>query len=92
MVSEPRSLPDVGCLEGNFQSHVEDLKKHQGPGANQPHRIAHKKLGGRRGVRRAPPFPDARDASADAKKEGPHDVCYIRLLRVAVERLGRYAS
>jgi len=30
--------------EGNYQSYVEDLKKRKGPDADQPHRVAYKKL------------------------------------------------
>jgi len=31
-------------FEGNYQSYIEDLKKRKGPDADQPHRIAYKKL------------------------------------------------
>ena len=31
-------------FEGNFQAHVEDVRKRKGPDADQPHRIAYKKL------------------------------------------------
>jgi sulfate-transporting ATPase len=31
-------------FEGNFQSYIEDLRKRKGPDADQPHRIAYKKL------------------------------------------------
>jgi ATP-binding cassette ChvD family protein len=30
--------------EGNYQSYIEDLKKRKGPDADQPHRVAYKKL------------------------------------------------
>jgi energy-dependent translational throttle protein EttA len=35
---------DVGWYEGNYQSYIEDLKKRKGADADQPHRIAFKKL------------------------------------------------
>jgi ATP-binding cassette ChvD family protein len=35
---------EVVWHEGNFQSYVEDLKKRKGPDADQPHRVAYKKL------------------------------------------------
>ena len=35
---------DVGHSEGNYQPYIEDLKKRQGPDADQPHRVAYKKL------------------------------------------------
>lgn len=31
-------------FEGNYQAYIEDLKKRKGPDADQPHRIAYKKL------------------------------------------------
>jgi ATP-binding cassette ChvD family protein len=31
-------------FEGNYQSYIEDLKRRKGPDADQPHRIAYKKL------------------------------------------------
>jgi len=31
-------------FEGNYQSYIEDLKKRKGPDADQPHRIAYKRL------------------------------------------------
>ena len=40
----PKPHPDAGCSEGNFQSYVEDLRKRKGPDADQPHRIAYRKL------------------------------------------------
>jgi hypothetical protein len=30
--------------EGNYQSYIEDLRRRKGPDADQPHRIAYKKL------------------------------------------------
>ena len=44
VVAKPKPHPDVACSEGNFQSYVEDLRKRKGPDADQPHRIAYKKL------------------------------------------------
>ena len=35
---------EVVWHEGNFQSYIEDLKKRKGPDADQPHRVAYKKL------------------------------------------------
>ena len=35
---------EVVWFEGNFQAYQEDLKKRKGPDADQPHRIAYKKL------------------------------------------------
>ena len=35
---------EVVWFEGNFQAYVEDLRKRKGPDADQPHRIAYKKL------------------------------------------------
>ena len=35
---------DVHHSEGNYQSYIEDLKKRKGPDADQPHRVAYKKL------------------------------------------------
>jgi energy-dependent translational throttle protein EttA len=43
-VHEPEPHPDVGCFEGNYQAYIEDLKRRKGPDADQPHRIAYKKL------------------------------------------------
>jgi len=43
-VSKPRPPADVGCFEGNYQSCIEDLRGRKGPDADQPHRIANKKL------------------------------------------------
>ncbi len=34
----------VVCFEGNYQSYIEDLKRRKGPDADQPHRVAYKKL------------------------------------------------
>jgi energy-dependent translational throttle protein EttA len=44
VLSKPKPYLDVACFEGNFQSYVEDLRKRKGPDADQPHRIAYKKL------------------------------------------------
>ena len=41
---DPEPHADIVCCEGNFQSYVEDLRKRKGPDADQPHRIAYKKL------------------------------------------------
>ena len=35
---------DVVCFEGNYGAYIEDLKRRKGPDADQPHRIAYKKL------------------------------------------------
>ncbi len=35
---------EVVWFEGNYQAYIEDLKKRKGPDADQPHRIAYKKL------------------------------------------------
>jgi len=35
---------EVVWFEGNFQAYVEDLRRRKGPDADQPHRIAYKKL------------------------------------------------
>ena len=35
---------EVVWHEGNYQSYIEDLKKRKGPEADQPHRVAYKKL------------------------------------------------
>jgi energy-dependent translational throttle protein EttA len=35
---------DVSWYEGNYQSYIEDLRKRKGADADQPHRIAFKKL------------------------------------------------
>jgi hypothetical protein len=43
-VHDPEPHADAGCPEGNFRSYVEDLRKRKGPDADQPHRIAYKKL------------------------------------------------
>jgi hypothetical protein len=44
VVSKPRSRADVGCFEGNYEAYIEDLKRRTGPDADQPHRIAYKRL------------------------------------------------
>jgi hypothetical protein len=43
-VLEPEPHADVACVEGNFQSYIEDLRKRKGADADQPHRIAYRKL------------------------------------------------
>ncbi len=35
---------EVVWYEGNYQSYIEDLKRRKGPDADQPHRLAYKKL------------------------------------------------
>jgi hypothetical protein len=35
---------EIRYSEGNYQGYIEDLKKRKGPEADQPHRIAYKKL------------------------------------------------
>jgi hypothetical protein len=35
---------EVVWFEGNYQAYIEDLKKRKGPDADQPHRVAYKKL------------------------------------------------
>jgi hypothetical protein len=48
--AEPQCSAHVVCLyrrgahEGSFHSYVEDLRKRKGPDADQPHRIAYKRL------------------------------------------------
>jgi energy-dependent translational throttle protein EttA len=32
------------AFEGNYQAYIEDLKRRKGPDADQPHRVAYKKL------------------------------------------------
>ena len=44
VVAAPKSHADIGCFEGNYQAYIEDLKRRKGPDADQPHRIAYKKL------------------------------------------------
>jgi len=41
---EPEVRNDVGHVEGNYQAYTEDLKRRKGPDADQPQRIADKKL------------------------------------------------
>ena len=41
---EPEPHADAGYVEGNYQASIEDLKRRKGPDADQPHRIADKKL------------------------------------------------
>jgi hypothetical protein len=40
----PKQHRDVPEFEGNYQSYVEDLHKRKGADADQPHRVAFKKL------------------------------------------------
>jgi hypothetical protein len=35
---------EVVWHEGNYQSYIEDLKRRKGPDADQPHRVAYRKL------------------------------------------------
>jgi hypothetical protein len=35
---------EVVWYEGNYQGYIEDLRRRKGPEADQPHRIAYKKL------------------------------------------------
>jgi len=35
---------EVIWFDGNYQAYIEDLKRRKGPDADQPHRIAYKKL------------------------------------------------
>ena len=35
---------EMVCVEGNVQAYQEDLKRRKGADADQPHRIAYKKL------------------------------------------------
>ena len=41
---DPEPRADADCFEGNFQAYIEDLKRRKGPDADQPHRIAYRKL------------------------------------------------
>ena len=41
---EPELRTDVGYVEGNDPAYIEDLKRRRGPDADQPHRIAYRKL------------------------------------------------
>ena len=43
-VREREPHADVVCFEGNYGAYIEDLKRRKGPDADQPHRIAYKKL------------------------------------------------
>ncbi|MDQ3777364.1 MAG: hypothetical protein M3310_00620, partial [Actinomycetota bacterium] len=43
-VHEPEPHADAGCFEGNYQSYKEDLKRRKGVDADQPHRVAYRKL------------------------------------------------
>jgi hypothetical protein len=43
----PRTGPTTAHTrhsEGNYPSYIEDLRKRKGPDADQPHRVAYKKL------------------------------------------------
>jgi hypothetical protein len=43
-VREPQPHADVACFEGNYQSYKEDLRKRKGIDADQPHRVAYRRL------------------------------------------------
>jgi energy-dependent translational throttle protein EttA len=43
-VREPEPHADAGCFEGPYSSYKEDLRRRKGVDADQPHRIAYKKL------------------------------------------------
>jgi sulfate-transporting ATPase len=43
-VCEPELRAEVGCSEGNHETYKEDLRKRKGIDADQPHRVAYKKL------------------------------------------------
>jgi hypothetical protein len=43
-VCEPQPHCEVACVEGNYQSYKEDLRKRKGIDADQPHRVAYRKL------------------------------------------------
>jgi sulfate-transporting ATPase len=43
-VREPEPHADVACVEGPYSSYKEDLRKRKGVDADQPHRIAYKRL------------------------------------------------
>jgi energy-dependent translational throttle protein EttA len=38
------SCSDCEYSEGNYQAYIEDLNRRKGPDADQPHRIAYRKL------------------------------------------------
>ena len=51
MIAPPSSLnpspdtdPEARWYEGDYGSYIEDLKRRKGPDADQPHRVAYKKL------------------------------------------------
>jgi hypothetical protein len=44
VVAKPKPQRDVGCFEGNYQSYKEDLKRRKGVDADQPHRVAYRRL------------------------------------------------
>jgi energy-dependent translational throttle protein EttA len=44
MAAGGMTTPQHAWYEGNYQAYIEDLKKRKGPDADQPHRIAYKKL------------------------------------------------
>jgi energy-dependent translational throttle protein EttA len=37
-------MRDARHSAGNYQSYIEDLRKRKGPDADQPHRVAYRKL------------------------------------------------
>ena len=39
-----RTAASMRGPSGNYQSYIEDLKRRKGPDADQPHRVAYKKL------------------------------------------------
>jgi len=43
-VHEPELRSDVGYVEGPYTSYKEDLRRRKGVDADQPHRIAYKRL------------------------------------------------
>jgi hypothetical protein len=43
-VREPHLHCDVACFEGNYEAYKEDLRNRKGIDADQPHRVAYKKL------------------------------------------------
>jgi hypothetical protein len=38
------TTPDLRHSEGNYQAYIEDLRRRKRPDADQPHRVAYKKL------------------------------------------------
>ena len=43
-VGRAATTRDARHSEGNYQAYIEDLKRRKGADADQPHRIAYKKL------------------------------------------------